>query len=41
MRELKLQALAQFWENSTAAYNVLPSSADQAAFLSFQWSAKP
>jgi len=41
MRELNLQALAQRWENSAAAYKVLTSGADLAAPLSPQSYAKP
>jgi hypothetical protein len=40
MSELNLQALAQHWENSAAASNVFPSSADLAAPLSSQSYAK-
>jgi len=41
IRELNLQALAQHRENSAAACNVLPPSADQAAPLGSQAYAKP
>jgi hypothetical protein len=41
IRELKLQALAQRRENSTATFKVLPSGADLAAPLSSQSYAKP
>jgi hypothetical protein len=41
IRELNLQALAQRWENSAAACNVLPSGADLAAPLGSQSYAKP
>jgi len=41
MRELNLQALAQGWEKSAAACNVLPSGADLAAPLSSQSYTKP
>jgi hypothetical protein len=36
IRELKVQALAQRWENCAAPFNVLPSGADLAAALSPQ-----
>jgi hypothetical protein len=36
IQELNVQALAQCWENSAAACNVLPSSADLASTLSPQ-----
>jgi len=41
MRELNLQALAQRWENSTAACKVLPSNADLVTPLSPQSYVKP
>jgi len=41
IRELNLQALAQRWENSTAACKVLPSRADLVAPLRSQSTAKP
>jgi len=41
IRELNLEALAQCWENSTAACIVFPSGADLAAPLSTQSYAKP
>jgi len=41
IRELKLHAVNQRWENSTAACKVLPSGADLAAPLSSESDAKP
>jgi hypothetical protein len=41
IRDLNLQALPQRWENSAAAYKVIPSSADLATPLSSQSYAKP
>jgi len=41
IRELNLQALAQHWENSTAACKVFPAGADLAAPLSSQSYTKP